>query len=299
MKQLITTEATSDADFAQAQAIQVADAGGLSVVSREQSEIQSAIISAKRFPRSEEKAFAQIIKAFKRPSLARCAQYSFPRGGATVRGPSIDTARELARLWGNIKHGLRIVGVDDIYVHIKGYAIDLENNASIEAEDKFKKLVQRKRGGNTQWVAPDERDLRELINRRGAILVRNCILQLIAPDIVDAALEQADATLRQVSSGELEQSREDTIRSLVLIFDGMGVSVEMLEQRLKHELSLITVSELTELRTIYKSLRDGNSRREDHFGFGEPSPQSPEKLLKLNASLGLNETINQQTGEIE
>jgi len=70
-----------------------------------------------------------------------------------------------------------VVSLTDEHVHIRGFAIDLETNASTEYEDQFKRLVQRKgRDGETHWVQPDERDLRELIGRRGAILVRNAIL---------------------------------------------------------------------------------------------------------------------------
>ncbi len=48
----------------------------------------------------------------------------------------------------------------------------------MEIDDTFRKKIQRKRDGQTVWVTPDERDLRELTNKRGAILERNCLLKL-------------------------------------------------------------------------------------------------------------------------
>jgi len=79
------------------------DVGGLAVISREQHEIQAAIISAKKFPRDENQAYAKAIKSVQRPSMAESATYNFPRGGKSISGPSVDLARELARCWGNIR----------------------------------------------------------------------------------------------------------------------------------------------------------------------------------------------------
>jgi hypothetical protein len=178
----------------------------------------------------------------------------------------VDCARELARLWGNIRYGLRVVSLTDESVHIRGFAVDLETNSQSEYEDQFKRLVQRKqRDGETRWVEPDERDLRELIGRRGAILIRNAILSLLPPDLIESALATADKTLRGVASGELKSSREDVIKHLVGRFDNLGVSVAMLEGYLGHALADANADEVTELKGIGKSLADGVTKREDHF----------------------------------
>ena len=255
------------------------EVGAVAAVTREQTEIQAAIISAKKFPRDEIAAYNKLLKSFERPSLAESSQYSFPRGGdKNVTGPSIGCARELARCWGNIKHGIRIVSVDDEMVHIKGYAIDLETNATVEAEDKFKKLVFRKKGG---WIKPDERDLRELINRRGAILVRNSILQLIPPDVIEQIISKANDTLKKAATKSLKESREDTVRKLVAAFDGLGVSIEMLEAKLEHKINLINEVEYVELRKIFKSLQDGHTSRNEHFNFEKTASEAANDLNSL------------------
>lgn len=249
-------------------------------VSREQTEIQSAIISAKHFPRNEVAAGLQVTKSFARVGLAESARYSFPRGGKTITGPSVDCARELARLWGNMRYGIRVVALTDEHVHIRGFAIDLETNASTEYEDQFRRLVQRKgRDGETHWVQPDERDLRELIGRRGAILVRNAILSLLPPDLVDGALSTADKTLRGVASGELKASREDVVRNLAGRFDTLGVSVAMLEGYLGHALADANADEVAELKAIGKSLADGITKRDDHFELSTDATKAAETPL--------------------
>jgi hypothetical protein len=261
------------------------EVGESAAMEREKAEIQSAIISAKRFPRDEKQAWNKIMHSFERPSMAECAEYRFPRGGKEIVGPSIDCARELARCWGNIRFGIRLVSLDAETVHIKGYALDLESNSQIEMEDKFKKLIFRKSQG---WVEPDERDLRELINRRGAICVRNAILQLLPPDFKEDACRQANVTLQKAARGEIEQSREEAVRRLVLSYDRFGVTAAMIEQRLDHTLETINAEELTDLRKIWKSISDGVAKREEFFelpsatGQGSPLPgkENPNDRLK-------------------
>ncbi len=251
------------------------DVGVASAVAREQTEISSVVEQAALRPRSEAEAFVKLTRACSRFAFADGASYRFPRGGSQVTGPSVKLAREMARCWGNLRYGYRHVRHNPDSVHIKGFAHDCESNTYIEYEDTFAKLVQRRKkdargtvikdkSGKavTEWVEPDERDLRELINRRGAMCVRQAILHLLPYDQIDEALSLCDATLR---SGELGPDRETSIRSMVRAFDKYAVTTEMLEHNLGHELNVTTIEELADLRQIFTSIKDGHTKREDHF----------------------------------
>lgn len=263
------------------------EVGAVAAQSREQAEIQGAMVMAQKVRRDEAAAYAKAMKAFERPRVAQAARYTFPRGGGKISGPSVDCARELARCWGNIRYGHRIVSIDSEYVHVKGYAHDLENNAYSEAESKFKRLVQRKIAGSLMWVEPDERDLRELVAKHGAILERNAILKIVPPDVVDAALDKAMDTVSKDAAGKLGKSRDDTIRELVTAFDGLGVSAEMLANKLGHNLTLISNDEYVELRSIWKSIKDGNSHANEYFG-GQISTEKA-KALSTKLTIVKNE----------
>src|SRR5690606_32675204 len=118
------SEATNDiaalAGFEpQETAITVREAGAASAVAREEAEMKSAIFLARQFPRDEAAAYTKIIKSCRRPTFAEGAMYRFPRGGQQVEGPSVQLAREIARCWGNIRYGLRIVSVDAEMIHIR------------------------------------------------------------------------------------------------------------------------------------------------------------------------------------
>lgn len=220
-------------------------------------EVQGAIIIARKFPRNEDAAYGKIIKSCERPAFAAVARYRFPRGGKIVEGLSIKAALELARAWGNIRYGLDILTEDDESRTIRGWAWDMESNVRTHFDDHFKKLVQRKVKGTskTEWLVPDERDMRELNNRRGAICVRNAILNLIPPDFKFEAEETVKKTLR----GDIAKDRGDHAKRIIRAFGTLNVSVEELELYLGHPVSHASDEEIANLRTIYQSIDDGNS----------------------------------------
>lgn len=222
-----------------------------------QYEIQSAIIVARNFPRNEDAAFQKLMKACQRTSFAEDAAYSFPRGGQSVEGPSINLAREAARVWGNIRHGVEVIRDDETSRQIRAFAWDMETNTKVTAEDDFRKLIQRKSKstGKTEWVAPDERDLRELTNRRGAIIKRNCILEVLPKDLVEDAMSMAKQTLKAGAERDPEGAR----KKIILAFSELNITPEMIERNLGHPLSQCSPKEIADLRTIYKSISDGNS----------------------------------------
>jgi len=238
-----------------------------------EAEIKAAITVALRFPRNEDKAFQKLMKSCQRPSFAEDASYSFPRAGQDITGPSIYLAREAARVWGNIRHGVNIISDDEENRTIEAWAWDLETNDKVFAQDSFRKLIYRKKGG---WIKPDERDLRELTNRRGAILKRNCILEVLPPDLIDDARQEAVATMQKGAAADPEAAR----KKIIMAFSQINVTPDMLENKLGHPLAQCSPAEIAELRTIYKSIADGNSTWAE---YSEPHKTEAEKG-KLNIS---------------
>lgn len=229
------------------------------------SEVQGALVVAKQFPRDEDRAYAAIIKACGRPRFAEAVTYSFPRGGSRISGPSVKLAREMARCFGNMRYGFRVTKDTEEERAIEAFGWDTENNTWITAQDSFRKLIQRKRGGDTIWETPDERDLRELTFRRAAILIRNCILQVMPSDFVDDAVDEAMRTMRKQakdSPGELK-------KNLIKGFARVNVQPSQIEKLIGHTLDEATSDELVELRSILQSLIDGNTTWSEHMQKGE------------------------------
>ena len=238
--------------------------GGLVAVGfREESQMKALVGMAKLYPRDEDAARARIMKACERPVFAEKALYRFPRGKSMVEGLSVDFAREAARCWGNMMVSHRIVSEDDERVHIRGLVFDAETGLLTEHEDKFRKLIYRKADG---WKKPDERELRELVNRRGAICERNAILKALPADLKEEAHEAANRTHKGKAKRDVTENKPASVDKLLASFSEIEVTKKMLENKLQHGIADIDDKELAELRKVAKSIRDGNTVVADHFG---------------------------------
>jgi len=229
--------------------------------SRQVAEVQAAVVMAKNFPRDGNAAFARIMQACKRRSLAERALYSFPRGGSKVEGPSIRLAEALAQAWGNLDFG--ITELDQRYGEssVMAYAWDLETN--VRQTKVFTVKHERKARGQIKKLE-DPRDIYEMTANQGARRMRACILGIIPGDVVDEAVQQIRRTL-QGGNGE---PLDDRVRKIVAAFGEWGVTQGMIAKRLGHNIAAIDETELVQLRGVYNSIRDGMSPARDHFDFG-------------------------------
>lgn len=254
--------------------VEVARAGTIAAAQRE---VESAVILAKRYPRNELEAYQRVMRACGRPNFAEKGNYAFPRGkrkdedgnwvSNIVKGPSVYLARELAKAWGNIRFGYRITFDDVEEREIESWAWDLESNLYVSGSSRFKKLVQRKvwvkaktKGEKdyqeTQWVTPDERDLREATSKQASLLVRNCILQLIPADVVDDCRSKCEATKLK----DVKEDPDRAMKAVVLGFSEINVSAEELEEVLGHPIGQCSPAEIVDLKGIYAAIRDGQAR---------------------------------------
>jgi len=155
--------------------------------------------------------------------------------------------------------------------------LGLESNTKVHFDDDFRKLIYRKVGG---WVEPDERDLRELTMRRGAILVRNAIFNIVPRDLTEDALYTIRETLKSsIKDPDGEKKR------LILEFGKIGVTVPQITQYMGT--SSWGQEEILELRGILTSIQDGASKKDEYF-FTRPEPTKEV----------IPDTTNKTTGEI-
>ena len=233
------------------------------------SEIQAAILLAKKFPRNEGQAQKDLLGICDMTTFAEGAYYSFPRGRkldeATgqwkqniVSGPSIRMAREAARIFGNFRYGFTITHEDDDGRQIVAYAWDVQSNNRTTSSDYFKKLILRRIGtgpdATTIAVTADERELRELTNRRASILMRNCILSLMPSYFVDNAVLICKKT---VAGGGEKSDLLERVEKMKAAFAQLGVSILQIESYLRKPLLEFSAEDLGELRGIYESLVEG------------------------------------------
>ena len=244
------------------------------VTAGEVARVQGQIVSAKRFPRDEIQAYEKIMKACTRHSLAKQAVYAYPRGGQTVKGPSIRLAEQLARSWGNIDTGIRELSQENGESTVEAYCLDLETNYRASKVFTVKHERHTKKGITK---LKDPRDIYELVANQGSRRMRACILAVIPGDVCEEAVATCESTL----AGNTSEPLEDRLKKMVVAFKGLNETItqEMLEIKLKHTIAEATVDELNDLAAIYRSLKDGMTKRHDWFNVDQGESSETSKSL--------------------
>ena len=213
----------------------------------------------------------RILNAFSRPKLAEKAQYQFARGGTDITGPSIRAAEAIGQQWGNMDSGWREVarGVDPNsvpYSEIEAFCIDLQARNVKRLQFIVKHWRDTKSGG---YLLKDERDVYELCANQAQRRVRACILASIPGDVTEAAMDQAEVTLKASAD-----TSPEAMAKLVTAFSAFGVGKEAIEKRIQRRLDTIQPAQVIALRRIYASLRDDMSTPRDWFEVAGAAPGS-------------------------
>lgn len=220
-------------------------------------EVQAALMIARMNPRDQRVAMDRIINACTRPTLAQSAVYAYSKGGTQITGPSIRLAECLAQQWGNIQFGIRELSNSGGKSEVQAYAWDVETNTRREISFTVPHIRYTKKGG---YGLEDPRDVYELVANQGARRLRACILAVIPGDVVEAAMNQCETTLRQT----VDVSPEG-IKKTIDAFDKFGVTKTQIERFCQCRAEAINAAQIVRLRTVYTSLRDGMSTPADWF----------------------------------
>ena len=256
-------------------------AGSRQNQSRELAETQTKYLMAERFPRNEVAAMDRILNAFSRPTLAEKAAYQFARGGSDIAGPSIRAAEAIAQQWGNMDSGWRELqrGTDATGVpfsEVEAFCVDLQSRNSKRLQFIVRHWRDTKKGG---YKLTDERDIYELCANQAQRRLRACILASVPGDVTEAAMQQAEVTLKSKAD-----TSPEAMLKMVEAFSHFGVTREHIEKRIQRRLDAITPAQVVSLKRIYASLRDDMSAPADWFEIGDadgapPPPPPPPKVM--------------------
>lgn len=229
----------------------VASAATALATTRQAQEVQAAMVVAKKFPRDEAKSMDRILSACTRKTLAESAIYSYPRGGTEVTGPSIRLAECIAQNWGNIDFGYIELEQKQGESTVMAYAWDLETNTR---QSKVFAVPHRRETKNGSYPLTDSRDIYELIANQASRRVRSCVLAVIPGDVVEAAVQQCELTMK---AGMNSKPIKDLIAEMVQCFAKYDVTEEMLSAYIGKNIEAFNEKDVLKLRKIYGSLKDG------------------------------------------
>lgn len=271
-------------------------AGTEMMMSRQTQEVQAAMVIAQRFPRNVDASYARIMQNCKRKTLAERAMYEYPRGGENVTGPSIRLAEMLAQNWGNIDFGIVELAQRPGESEVMSYCWDLETNTRQTKIFTVPHVRQTKKGAK---ALTDPRDIYEMVANQGARRLRACILGVIPGDIVDAALQECNKTLRSD-----KEPLADRVRKMVAVFQNeMGIPMECLEQYIGCKTSAFTENSIVRLRGVYTAITEGRANREDYFTLPtaerQEAPQAGESAGKVNTPPAVESGEKQASDAVE
>lgn len=259
-----------------------ADPAAVAAAETAKAEVQAAFVMAMQRPRNAEQARADILKLCRKPDFAEAVEYSKPIGGSRVTGLSVRFAEQALRLWRNVKTTQRVVYEDENVRRVRVDVLDLEVNAGFSKEISINKTVERSNSkgrevvgertntsGNKVFIVKATED--ELAIKESASvskIIRNEGLRLLPYDIKEEAIATARATLKARDAQDPDAAR----RKITDAFAGIGVTVVMLEDYLKHPVDQSAPAEIEELRKMYQSITAGEARWADFM-----APIEPEK----------------------
>lgn len=237
--------------------------------SRAVAEAQGKLVIAKKSPRNEYQAFADMKKACQRMGLAQKAFYSYPRGGETVSGPTIRLAEELARCWRNIEYGIKELSQDNGKSEMQAFAWDLETNTM--SVQNFTNPHAKEVKGKIKTLT-SLRDIYENNANMAGRRLRARILAVLPADFVEEAVTECRKTL----AGKNDVPISDRVKNMIVAFGKIGVTQEMIEKRLGRKLETMNSEDLTDYIGIYNSLKEKNTKASDWFEYEKLSDISSE-----------------------
>ena len=241
-------------------------------------EVQAAIFMARQFPRDETRAYRRVIEASKRLSLAEKAIYCYPRSGQQIKGPSIRTAETIAKYWGNLSYGIKELSQNNSEhtSEMMAYCWDLESNVRVERIFKVPHIRDTKQGPK---LLTDARDIYEKTANDGARRLRAAILEVLPSDVVEDFMKACEKTIE----GSSDKPIKDRVQDMLRLFEELGVTKEMIEQRIGTKTDNFIAKNIVDLGGIYNSIKNNFAPIEQYFDVptaAEKQKEAAEAKLK-------------------
>ena len=254
---------------------QTTDPAILAAAESAKAQIQAAYMMALHRPRSVEQARLRILQNCKRPEFAERVEYSKPIGKGKITGASVRFVELALREWSNVRTETQVIYEDDYVRRLLVSVVDLESNTCFSKQIQIRKTVERKSNdgkevigqrlnsyGETVYIVKatdDELQVKE--NAAISKIIRNEGLRIIPSDIVDEAIAEARKTLKNRDAKDPESTKKAMMDAF---FSDFGVEPKDIEAYLGHPTRTISPQEITELRGMYRAMKDGEAKWSDY-----------------------------------
>lgn len=226
--------------------------------SQERAVIDSQIATARAYPRNIKRSVERAIDTVTLDKeTAQMCNYSLPRGGKTISGPSVHLAKVLAQSWGNMRVEAKVVSVDKTSLTSQAVAFDLENNLAIKVE--VKRSIMTKNGRMNE-------DMQTVTgNAANAIALRNAIISVVPKMVVDKVYNAA----KNFITGDLSDEAK-LMKKRRSVLDGFKNTYSVEESEVlkvigKTSIDHIDKDDIITLIGLAQAIKDGDTTVEDTF----------------------------------
>lgn len=236
-----------------------------------QAAIQARYVMALQRPRDLDVVRQRILTECRRPGFAEAALYRKPVGKSEIVGPSIRFAEAMIRCCTNILVETTTIYDDEDKRIVRVSVTDLEANITYPTDKVIVKSVERRHANKGQEILGERlnsygdkvyivRATEDDLAVKEAAIVSKAIrtngLRMIPGDLLDEGVAVIKATLEAGAKAEDPAARK---KQLADAFASMGVSPTDLKAYLGHDLDSLSPTEVVDLRTLYRSIKDGET----------------------------------------
>lgn len=239
--------------------VNVSEVEDLSIIyNQDKAVIDTQIATAKAYPRNMKKAVDNsIFLVTLDVETAQTCNYSLPRAGKAITGPTIHLAKILAQNWGNLRVEAKVIDIGAKQITSQAIAFDLENNLAIKVEVKRSIMTKTGRMNDDMITVTG--------NAANAIAMRNAILNVIPKGVVDKVYNEAKKTI----TGDLSDETK-LLAKRKKVFDGFMNTYGITEKEVlnavgKQAIEHINGDDLVVLIGIGQAIKDGDTTPEDAF----------------------------------
>lgn len=225
----------------------------------ERAEIDSAIATAKRYPRDLGKVKRDMREmATLDEETAAAMNFALPRAGKLIRGPSIRMAEVAVACYGNISVHSRIVETTPTFVRAQGVGHDLEKNVRSGVEVR-RRVTPSKKAENKASALEDAINLASAA--AAAIAFREAAFKVIPRALIKPVADEA----KKVGAGNAKTFSTRRKEALAK-FKEKGISSQKIYNFLgRTNADSITTEDLQVLFGILTAIEEGTTTAEKAF----------------------------------
>lgn len=278
--------------------------------------IQSMLTIGMMTRRNQPECEREIMLLCQDLDFAEKALYEYPRGTEKIVGLSIYAVNEIKRIWGCLYDGwqlldavkgivreeiktatgkMEVVETETFFTPVRAYCIDLQKcNLTFR---EFKVPHRFKAGGKDNPHMKDlfdERDVYEYCANLGQRRKRSCIEEQIPRHVRNAAITQIKETKLNADS------RPIAVRVQIMLdsFAKVKIPEAAVLNYLGCTKAAITAQQISDLKSIYVALADGEAKIADFFDV-TAKPKDPPKSRKTKKGAEVTPTEGSDVVDVQ